>query len=140
MALVDWGWSWDPWRDLRGLGRAVENLAGLASRGRVYPPLNVYESADAYGLEAEIPGVGPEDLELTVEGDLVTISGEKKTEAGEAGFHRRERARGKFSRSLRLPAALDAEKVEAHYNDGILTARLPKAPQSRARKIAVNSG
>jgi HSP20 family protein len=138
MALINWGWNWDPWRELGRLGRGLGHF-GRGRHRHAYPPVNVYEADDAYGLEVEVPGVAPEDLEFTVEGDLITVSGQKKVEGGEGTFHRHERPHGRFSRSLRLPAALDAEKVEAHYQDGVLMAKLPKAAEAKARKVAVKT-
>jgi HSP20 family protein len=140
MALRDWAWNWDPWREAGRLSSLLGGGLRLAGHRRAYPPVNVYESADAYGLEVELPGVDPAKLELTVEGDLVTVSGQRPAGKAEGSFHRRERFGGGFSRTLRLPTALEAAGVEAHYRDGILSARLPKAVQARARKIAVRAG
>lgn len=134
MAIL--GWDWDPWRALRSI---EGDLRGWRS-ATAFPAVNVYESPEAYGLEAELPGVAAQDLELTVEGDVVTISGARKGEELKgAAYHRQERPVGRFARSLRLPARLDAEHVEAHYENGVLTARIAKAPEARARRIAVKT-
>jgi HSP20 family protein len=135
MALIDWMWAWDPWRESGG-----EPGRGPGGSGSEYPPVNVYESAEAYGLEVEVPGVEAADLDLTVEGNVVTVSGVHKGPEGDDAFHRRERPLGRFSRSLRLGSPLDAARVEAVYQDGVLTARLAKAPEAKARKIAVKVG
>jgi len=140
MALIDWGWDWDPWRDLDRLSRDLVGRPGRYRRGGAYPPVNIYESSEAYGLEIEVPGVDPEKLEISVEGDTVNVSGQALPAEVEAGFHRRERRAGSFSRSLRLPERLNAEKVEAEYRDGLLVLRVAKAPEARARKIAVKAG
>lgn len=132
MAALRWGWGWDPWREFRDL------LAGDGGARR--PAANVYESGDAYGLEFEVPGVAPEDLELTVEGDTVTLGGTRKSEGDGGTYHRRERPTGRFGRSIRLPSRLDAGKTEAHYADGVLLVRVVKAAEARARKIAVKAG
>jgi len=139
MALINRFWGWDPWRELETFSRGMDRWTGRRS-GASFPAINVYESEDGYGLEIEVPGVKPEDLELTVQGDLVTVSGSRGEAEGPENYHRRERRSGKFSRSLRLPAALDSGKVEAHYHDGILSAKLPKAPEARARKVSVKAG
>ena len=136
MALIDWALDWDPWRGLDKLNRV---LGSPLTRHRHYPPINVYWSTDAYGLEMEVPGVEPQDLELTVKGNVVTVTGLKKAEGREGSFHRRERPAGRFSRSVRLPAKLDPSKVEAHYQDGVLVVRLVKAPEAQARRIAVKA-
>jgi len=131
MALWNWAWDLDPWSELREATRPL----GWARRG--FPAVNVYESGEAYGLEAEVPGVAPEDLDLTVEGNVLTISGTRKPDEFKGAFHRRELVTGRFSRSLSFPVALDSEHVEAQCVDGVLTARIAKAPEARARKIAV---
>ncbi len=128
MTLRNLLWNWDPWRGHRG------------SYGQSYPPINVYESTDAYGIEVRVPGVDPEKLDVKVEGDLVAVSGERTRDGEDEGSHRQERPLGSFSRMLRLPARLDAEAVEAHYVDGVLALKLPKAPEAKARKINVRGG
>ncbi|HOX06280.1 MAG TPA: Hsp20/alpha crystallin family protein [Planctomycetota bacterium] len=128
MALWNLAWDWDPWATLR-----------TAARTQAFPPVNVYESGEAYGIEAEVPGVAPEDLELTVEGNVVTIAGQRRPDEVRGAFHRRERLAGRFARSLRFPVQLDSSHVEAQCVDGMLTARIAKAPEARARRIAVKS-
>jgi len=126
-------WNWDPWREFGALSGRDRRWGQRPT----YPPVNVYEASDAYGLEVEVPGVDPEKLDVTVEGDLVTVSGERVGGGSEAGAHRQERPVGRFSRMLRMPARLEAESVEAHYVDGVLTVKLPKAPEAKARRISV---
>jgi HSP20 family protein len=91
-------------------------------------------------LEAEIPGGASDKLELTVEGNTLTLSGELGFAEGKSQYHRRERPVGRFARAIRFPLGLDPAGVEAHYSDGILTVRLAKAPEAKARKIAVRAG
>jgi HSP20 family protein len=138
MVLFNRPWGWDPWRDLEAFSRTLDRWSG--ERRSSYPPVNVYESPEAYALEVEVPGVRPEDLEFTVHGDVVTISSAGREQEDATGSHRRERARGSFSRSLQLPVALDSEKIEANYHDGILSVKLPKAAEARPRKITVKAG
>ena len=105
-----------------------------------YPGVNLWEDADAAWVEAELPGLGMEDVEILVTGNEVTINGERKITAPEgATYHRRERASGRFSRAMTLPWALDADKVEAKLHDGVLTVKLPKAESAKPRKIQVLS-
>jgi len=106
-----------------------------------FPPINVFEDTEEYNLEVEVPGLDLADLELTVNGpSQFTIKGERKTAVPEkANVHRRERVTGSFVRSVTLPAMVDADKVEAKLENGILRVRLPKHEQVKPRKIAVKS-
>jgi HSP20 family protein len=108
---------------------------------RLFPLLNVMELDDSFLVTAEIPGMRTEDLEIKVEGDTVTLKGERKPyEAGQdASYHRRERASGTFQRSLTLPAKVDPEQVKATYKDGVLTIRLGKEPTAAPKQIAISS-
>lgn len=102
-----------------------------------YPPVNVWENGEAIFVEAEVPGLALEDLELSVHGDALTIGGERKVPVTEAAYHRRERGNGKFRRVLRLPVPIDQDKIDASLKEGVLLLTLPKAPEARPRKIAV---
>jgi HSP20 family protein len=106
-----------------------------------FPTLNAWQDEQAFYLEAEIPGLGLEDLEITLpEADLVSIKGQRKAPAPEgAQWLRRERACGPFERDLRLPGPVAGDDVEATLKDGVLTVKLPKAPEIRPRKIAVRA-
>ena len=110
-----------------------------ASQGREYPPLNAWEDVEAYHVEAEVPGFKIGDVELTVVGSTLTIKGERKLEdkPGEGTWHRRERAHGPFTRVLELGTAIDPERVEAAFKNGVLTVKLPKAAAARTRKIEI---
>ena len=105
------------------------------------PAINVFEDADAYHLEAEVPGLDLADLELTMTGpSQFTLKGEFKANASDKEtIHRQERVTGSFFRSVKLPAMIDAEHVEAKLENGILRVRLPKHEQVKPRKIAVKS-
>jgi len=114
---------------------AGQNL-GLAA----YPPVNVWEEAEVYHVEAELPGVLQENLNIQVTaGNTLTISGERKEETLEGSWHRRERGAGKFSRVLTFPSALDPDKVEATLENGVLHLTLPKAEAARPRRITVKA-
>ena len=137
----------DPFADL---SRLQEQLAGLlgASPDRflggwstgVYPPLNVFRTADGAVIRAELPGVRPEDISVTVEGRQLTIAGERRpAEPDKRGYHRRERAWGKFSRSVRLPEDLDLGRVEAQCRHGVLTLRVPIAEAAKARQVTIQA-
>lgn len=104
-----------------------------------FPPLNVREDADAFYLEAELPGLTEEQVQVSVvHRNQVVITGERKAdEKAEGNWHRRERVFGKFQRTLKLPAPIDAEKVEAKLENGVLLVTLPKAEEAKPRRISV---
>lgn len=105
-----------------------------------FPPLNLYETPEAFVLTAELPGVAPEDLEVSLEGSTVTLRGERKAPpADEASVHRSERLTGSFQRAIDLSVTVDGDKVEAVHRHGVLTLRLPKAAEHRPRQIRVKA-
>lgn len=108
----------------------------------VFPPVNIYEDKDRYLLTSELPGVKPEDVEITVTEDSITIKGERKPDDGgkKANYHRREREHGFFRRVLSLPDRVDPNKVEASSRHGILLISLPKAEDVKPRQIKVTAG
>jgi len=114
---------------------------GSPSSG-VFPPVNVFrdESGDVV-LRAELPGLRPEDIAVSCEQRTLTIRGERKaeqeTEGG--GYHRRERASGKFSRSIRLPNDLDLSSAQASFKHGVLTLQIPRAEAAKPRQITVQA-
>ena len=106
----------------------------------VFPAVNLYETADAYQLTAELPGVAPEEIRVSLEGSTVVLEGERKIDYAsrkETSLHRRERQAGAFRRAFELPVAVDSEKVEAVHRNGVLTLRLPKTPEAQPRQISV---
>lgn len=103
-----------------------------------FPALNAWEDKEGFYVEAEVPGLTLEDLEIFVKGNELTITGERKVpNLAEGHVHRRERGEGKFARGLRLPTDVDADKVQARLRDGVLTLMLPKAENAKPRKIEV---
>ena len=104
-----------------------------------YPAVNVWDDADQVFVEAELPGLNLKDLEIYVTGgNQLTIKGERKPPVPEKGvWHRQERSFGKFSRSLTLPFNVDADKVNARFENGVLLVTLPKHESARPRKIVV---
>jgi len=107
----------------------------------VFPPVNVFR--DAHGdvvIRAELPGVKPEDIAVTVERRRLTVSGERMAGATEnGGYHRRERSWGKFSRSIELPVDLDVDRAEAKFEGGVMTLRIPRAEAAKPRQINVQA-
>jgi HSP20 family protein len=137
-------WPADPWSSLDQLRRGMEDLFEQAGaeqrRGGVFPPVNLYESAEGYVLTAELPGVQSGDIEVSVEGNRVTLRGERRIEhPKDASVHRLERRSGSFRRTVELPLEVDAEKAEAVHRNGVLMLRIPKAPESKPRRIAVRA-
>jgi len=103
-----------------------------------YPPLNVWEEGELLKIEAEMPGVKLEDIDVSFDNGELTLKGEKKFEPKEnAPMHRRERVYGTFVRTLTVPWEVVAEQVTAELKDGILTITLPKAEAAKPRKVAV---
>jgi HSP20 family protein len=126
----------------RALSSALTGAPGAwlpeFAQSRVFPALNVWEQADELFVEAELPGLKADDLDISVEGDVLTIKGQRGEAAPQgATFHRRERGVGPFSRVLRLPVPVDADRVRAAFRDGVLLVTLPKAEEAKPRKIKV---
>jgi len=107
----------------------------------VFPPVNVFRGRQGdVVIRAELPGVKPEDIEVTTEGRRLTINGERKADTSDnAAYHRRERPWGKFSRAIHLPADLDVEKAEARFHQGVMTLRIPRSQAAKPRPITVQA-
>jgi HSP20 family protein len=105
------------------------------------PPVDILEGNDEWKIVAEVAGVRPEDVKISLENDLLTIRGEKKQVANEQGaqLYRFERSYGTFERAFTLPTTLDAERIKAAYDNGVLTVTLPKAERARPHEIPVTT-
>jgi len=124
-------------RMLSSVGRPLEIRS--VPRG-TFPPINVYDQGEATVMVAEMPGLKPEDLELTVLHDTVTLKGRREQEASEEGrYYRRERGAGGFARTITLPNPVDPDKVKADYTDGVLTVRMEKAAETKPRKVEIKA-
>jgi len=123
------------------LNRPTSDVSFGPSATGVFPPVNVFRGRQGdVVIRAELPGVKPEDIEVTTEARRLTIKGERKADtADKAAYHRRERAWGKFSRAIHLPADVDVEKAEAHFHQGVMTLRIPRAQAAKPRQITVNA-
>ena len=151
MAVVRWkpgffGWHRDPFTEVDRLRREVDNLFGARGRGitstaGVFPALNLSENEDNLYVRAELPGVVPEEIEITTKENNLIIKGESKiaTEGAKISYHRREREAGSFRRIISLPTRVDAEKVTAVFKNGVLTVTLPRSAELKPRKIEVAS-
>ena len=103
------------------------------------PPVDIQETEDGYRLTAELPGMTKDDINITLENNVLRLSGERKFEKDvkKESYHRIERAYGTFGRSFVLPQQVSSDKVEAAFKDGVLTVTVPKAEQAKPRKITI---
>lgn len=142
-------WDWrDPFDELERMRRHMDRLfEGLSGRllgepaAGVFPLVNVTESSGNYYIRAELAGVKAGDMDISVTGTSLSISGERKIppEDEKANYHRREREAGKFSRMINLPGQIDTSKVEAHCTDGVLTVVLPKSEAAKPKQITIKT-
>lgn len=142
---------WEPFRDLISLREAMDRLfeesfvqprAGwLAPFGTEALAVDMYQTDDAVVVKSAVPGVKPEDIDISITGDVLTIKGETKAEeeVKEENYIRRERRYGSFSRSLALPVPVVADKATAEFENGILTLKLPKAEEVKPKAIKVKA-
>lgn len=127
----------------RLFGSPIQNFLGPAAASMFEgwgPSVDLCEDKDRYVLRAELPGMKKEDIEVHVEGNTLTIAGEKRHEEHDKerrGAYRSERFFGRFQRSLTLPAQVDATRIDAQYKDGVLTLNLPKSEEAKRKQIAV---
>jgi HSP20 family protein len=103
------------------------------------PPVDIQETDDSYRIQAELPGMQKEDIQITLENNVLRLSGERKfeKEVKKENFHRIERTYGTFSRSFALPTQVSSDKVEAKFDNGVLTITVPKAEQAKPRHISI---
>ena len=147
---------WDPFQDLRSaqdemtqMSPMLAHALGLHTQQQASatatawaPALDISERKDAYLVTVELPGLKPEDLDITMEDGLLTIQGERQftSESSEQQFHRVERRYGAFRRSITLPAHVMAEGIEASFEDGVLQILVPKAEEAKPKRIQVRPG
>lgn len=107
----------------------------------VFPPMNIYDDGESSVARAELPGVDPRDVDVTVTGNTLHIRGKREIEpaGGNVSYHRRERKAGTFSRAFELPAEVEADKVTASCNHGVLEVLMPRTEQSQRKKIEVTT-
>ena len=147
MAIFRWGNSFDPFAPLRRLQHEMERMAwpsGEVSRrvgGGAYPPVNLYESDGDVIVQCEVPGIDPDDLDVNITGETLTIKGVKKPQPDAEGLHfiRRERGSGEFTRTIVLPEQVDEDKISADLREGVLTVRLRKSAAAQPRRIAIQA-
>jgi HSP20 family protein len=142
---------WEPFRELSSLQTEMNRLfnaafgdmpnSGTGGSRRWIPAMDLLETDDDFVLRADLPGMTESDVNIELEDNVLTVSGERKTEHEDRreGFHRLERAFGSFSRSLTLPKGIDPEAVNASFNQGVLEVRVPKPEQRKPRRISIGS-
>jgi HSP20 family protein len=129
----------DPFRELDRLSQQFLGANGTRTRPAVMP-MDAYRIGDDYVVQFDLPGVSPESIDLDVERNVLTVKAERLATAGEnAEYQVNERPRGVFSRQLFLGEALDVEHIQAAYDSGVLTLRIPVAEQAKPRKIEITS-
>jgi HSP20 family protein len=135
---------WASFDRLHGeMDRLLDHWGVDFPRGAVgaFPPVNVFEDADSFRVEAELPGLTQEQLQVSVTNrNHLTLQGERLAEENTKGrWHRRERGFGRFQRVLKLPTPVDADRIEAKFDNGVLSVVLPKAEEAKPRRITVKA-
>lgn len=145
MFATRWRPLGDVWSDMGRLHNEMNRAFGKCGEGgrpfvRSYPMLNIWEDKDKLCVEAELPGLTMDDLEIFIEHNLLTIKGErKKPESEEVTWHRQECGYGSFSRTFELPDDVDAEKVSASLRNGILLIEMPRREEVKPKRIEVKA-
>ena len=142
---------WDPFRDLNTLQDRMNRLFEEANRGgRVEEPtaatawspaVDIFETETSIVVKAEVPGVDRNDIELSLENNVLTLKGDRQfeKEAKDENYHRIERSYGGFTRSFSIPAVVDEAEIKADYKDGVLTIVLPKTERAKPKQIKIDS-
>jgi HSP20 family protein len=139
---------WDPFRELGTLQDRMNRLFDETGGGRrgepssttVWnPAVDIHETENEIVVKAEVPGIEKDQIELSLENNVLTLKGERRFEkdAKEENFHRIERSYGSFNRSFTIPAVVDESKIAADYKEGVLTITLPKTQKAKAKQIAI---
>ena len=151
MALI----RWEPVRELNAIQSEMNRLFNTLfdspapgnggsshTQRRWIPAIDLVETADEFVLRADLPGLTEQDVNIELEDNVLTVSGERKAEHEERkeGYYRVERSSGSFSRSLTLPEGVDPESVKAGFENGVLEVRIPKPEQRKPRKVAISVG
>lgn len=135
---------WDPFTEIARLqDEMTRHLMPSERRNTGFvPPVDINEDKDAIYVKAELPGVKPDQVQLLVENNILTLTGERKFEKEDKseGYHRVERSYGTFTRSFALPNNVAGDKVVAEMTDGVLTVKIPKKTEAQPKKIEVKSG
>jgi len=140
---------YDPFREIRSLQEEMNRILSNFSRGfeddlmsgAWTPSVDIFENKDQVVLEAELPGMKPEDVNISIENNVLTIQGERKFEKKEEGdnYHRIERRYGSFTRSFTLPPTVDTEKITAEFDNGVLRLTIAKREEAKPRRIEIKA-
>ena len=148
MALI----RWEPARERQSIQQEMNRFfgtffdsptgAGNGGSRRWIPAMDLVEERDHYVLRADLPGVSEDDVKVELEDNVLTISGDRKSEHEQRkeGYYRVERASGAFSRSLTLPEGIDPESIQARFEKGVLEVRVPKPEERKPRRVEINVG
>jgi len=141
---------WEPARELQSLqsemnrlfGTVFDTQTGDGGVRRWIPAMDLVEEGEQFVLRADLPGVSEEDVKVELEDNVLTVSGERKSEHEQQrdGFRRIERSSGSFSRALTLPEGIDPESINARFERGVLEVRVPKPEQRKPRRVAIDVG
>lgn len=138
---------WDPYRDVTALrdemNRLFSRTVGDAGGTSAWTPaMDVFDHADAIVVKLELPGLAPDDIDVEIDDNVLTVKGERRfrEDVDEGRYYRLERAYGQFQRSLTLPQTVKADEISAEHHDGVLEIRVPKADEVQPRRIAVGTG
>jgi HSP20 family protein len=143
--------AWQPFRAMEQMDKEFEDIFSrgmwptwIGDGGKAeefMPKMDIFEKDDKYVVKAEMPGIKPEDVDISIIGDLLTLKGEKKeeSETKEEEYYRREMSYGSFVRSIRLPSSVNVDKVSASCEDGILEITLPKVGIVEPKKITMTA-
>jgi len=134
------------WEEMERMQRDMNRLFRSSRGSRLhaapsFPAMNIWASDEGQLITAEIPGVEPDDLDISVTGEILTLSGTRKAEhfGDEVRYHRQERGYGRFKRSIQLPYPVQVDKIEASFKNGVLKVSLPRAEEDKPKKITVKS-
>jgi HSP20 family protein len=141
---------WEPVRELTSLQQEMNRLfntffdtpSGGTQMRRWVPAMDLVETDSEFVLRADLPGLSEKDVNIEIEGDVLTVSGERRAEHEQSkeGYYRVERSFGSFSRSLTLPEGIDAERVHARFENGVLEIRVPKPAERQPRRVSISVG
>jgi HSP20 family protein len=136
---------WNPFREIDSLQSQLQQIfdgADVAPSGGFIPPVDIYEDANHIVLTVEAPGLKQEDLQIQLENNVLTVRGERKfeQETKEKNYHHIERRYGSFARTFTLPTTVDADKVQASYDAGLLRIELGKKAEAQPKQIPVSVG
>jgi HSP20 family protein len=137
------GRGWQPWREVQRMQREMNRLLeGITvPYSADFPGINIWTGENDMIVTSEIPGIDPSQIDISVKGEILTISGSRKADELKEGetYHRQERNYGTFSKTIQLPFRVDADRVDAHYEKGILILKLPRPEEEKTKKIDIKT-